>query len=212
MPGGDDEEEEGAAFFGNGPEDLEHRAVTDESATAEQKRLRKELKDKIVSESERMAETILHNGRRVGINRLFSTLKQFERDGSTAALWPDGAASPRLFGPVPQLPGIQRMVHLNEPLQYNSPATLNRVISVVVRTLHRMVNDRVLRRALGDAPADPDGAFQARDDDVQPITKRVAAERFIHLSQRANWSENTLNYALEHLDEDVKLLKAKLGI
>jgi hypothetical protein len=113
------------------------------------------------------------------------------------ANWNDRVADNSRFGRLRLRQGtgtqvnVNRMArdNLNKPQDYDSIVEKDyHVLSVFVRTLHRLVNERVQR------------AFALPDYDVsrpltgvlQPncnVTRGEAARRFLHLSQRAFWTQ-----------------------
>ena len=97
----------------------------------------------------------------------------------------------------------------NKPLSYSGRSKPYDVLSILIRTLHRLVNERVQRQfVLPDYEGN-----KSYDAILQPncgVTREEAAKKFLHLSQRAFWRTSVLLFALANLEEDRLQLLAQV--
>ena len=79
---------------------------------------------------------------------------------------------------------------------------------VLVRTLHRLINDDVMMHffIVPDVQRDPATFIEGSET----ITTQRFAERFLHLSQRTYWTGVMLRYARNNLEDNISKLRSQL--
>ena len=163
------------------------------------------------------------------INGLFLFLKTFTFNAGVPALveppnWRDEVSNDTRFGPL--------LMHQPRPVNRMRPATINeprvyavrqgedlrrtgegKVKQVLARTLNRLINERIQRTFVLPDAADNAAPMNAP---LHPrnrgVTRRAAAERFLHLSQRSFWKLNMLNAAVAAVQEETDVLAAKCAV
>ena len=165
---------------------------------------------------------------RANLNSLFQHMKDFLFDNlkyrlRTPRRWAESHQSRQANGAHGQFDDIfinnnsarvtlQRMLLAN----FNAPSSdypyqhprAAQFIGVLIRTLHRLINDDVMVHffILPNMQRDPASFIGGSTS----ITVQRFAEKFLHLSQRPWWSIETLRYAENNLTENMEKLKAQL--
>ena len=173
-------------FLGVGPSSFSHGQLY-AGQSAEGVELRRELSEKTRAACEQLVRSLEPSRRRfVALNHraLFKSIAQLRRFGPLA----DG---------VPRMEGVV----LTETEHAENVELLT---GVLVRSLNRLVNDRVQRRFLQAATS---GAVAVHPSN--PASSRLeVAGRFIHVSQRAFWPVPLLRFALSVVYEEARALSA----
>lgn len=229
-----EEDDEGAApFVGAGPVGLARRQKNPDEQHAD---LRMKLFQAVRDEASTIWEEADRDALGLqdtpydthSVNNLFNMLKQFSFADDPACLkkpagWAEEAQGQGRFASI--LLKLQPGAAARTPVGRMDTAFLNRpalrydpqdrdlddrdVLSILIRTLNRLVNESVQRRFVL-----PKTSVGALDEPVHPsntgVTRGDAARRFLHLSQRAFWSKDMFDYALAIYKVEAKKLRAKL--
>jgi hypothetical protein len=214
-----------------GPTNLTTRVRNVASMTDEQRELRQRLAEQVGTRCKKLHKKLrLHPLRHLEelcdrLEEFFLFLKRFEfvegqHDANLNAPpnWAIKIAEQRRFGELKLRNGggaVQRVNRMqdgdfNKPQDYTICTNKSdAVLEVLIRTLNRLVNERVQRVfALPD-----NDARIAFAQNLQPnceVSRGTAATKFLHLSQRAFWREEVFKYALWYLKEDYKALNAQV--